>query len=146
MKKNLPKVVPFNRKNVKKLADTIFSDNNGIINCLKLCAGKLSNGKDDGRTLHCGIGEAYFNFVSSNMGKHNFDAQTTGRAINALVKVAKLKNASGKNRMKLIDALEVIVLSNDEDYSNNSHEPSLFMARSMRVAEMFRQKVAPLLK
>lgn len=63
------KMLPFNKANAKLFADNIFSDKYGRVTFLKLCDGKLSNGKDGGRTLHCALGEAYFTFVDTNVAK-----------------------------------------------------------------------------
>ena len=61
------KPLSFNKANAKLFADNIFSDMGGRVTFLKLCEGDLSNGKDDGRTLHCALGEAYFTFVDANV-------------------------------------------------------------------------------
>lgn len=62
-----PKAFTFNKANAKLFADNIFSDRGGRVTFLKLCEGDLSDGKDDGRTLHCALGEAYFVFVGPNV-------------------------------------------------------------------------------
>lgn len=152
-KKNAKKVqpkteppLPFNKKNMLAVARSIYSDEYGIISALKLCYGTLSNGKDGGRTTHCAIGEAYFHFVNKNMnGVHN-SSDPTEDAIAALVKVAQLKKPSEKNKAALYHALNDAVEENDDESGYSDNEALVFMERSRRVAEVFREKVAPLLK
>lgn len=67
-------LLTFNKSNTIRLADSIFSDKNGRVTMLKLCSGELSNGKDGTRTLHCAVGEAYFEFVDRDVKQIYKDA------------------------------------------------------------------------
>ena len=174
-------VAPFNKQNALALADIIFSDKAGVMRTLKLCNGTLSNGKDGGRTLHCAVGEAYFNFVSRDMSTLNKEATAlakkqghgsktycsvhiedsdvvggaTALAIDRLVDAAALKSNTKEVKAKLVAILNDAVETNDEanesDFRNvnlpdKEREILSHLTRSMRVAEVFRKKVAPLLK
>ena len=134
------KLLEFNKKNTLALADLIYSDKNGAISFLKLCTQQLSNGKDGGRTTHCAIGEAYFAFVNRNMDNVNRDEDATDDAIIALVEVAKLKKLSDKH--KLYHALARLPDIND----NLSIDTEDYLARAEKVANVFRNKIAPFLK
>lgn len=162
------KIVPFNKANVLALADSIYSDKGGVISCLKLCSIDLSNGKDGGRTLHCAIGEAYYNFVSADLkpvlkaghhkgtvnkfGKSEVDYQSaynyfldsedipTRVAIDALIDKAVLKSPTKKNK----DYLGVLLASAVDANDSVSDEMS-YVERSELVSYCFRQ-VAKLLK
>ncbi len=163
-KKSLGQTVAFNKENTLALADTIFSDKGGVVSLLKLCGGDLSNGKDGGRTLHCAVGEAYFQFVSKDMRsvlnakpskedkedgvvdyqpKYGESEGPTGATIDALVEAAVLKNPTEANKRKLAVALDSAVETNDDSCEN---ELGAFIERSKNVAEVFRKKIAPLLK
>lgn len=139
------KRLAFNKKNTLALADQIYSEKGGVMNIMCLCDGVLSNGKVGGRTTHCAVGEAYFNFVDVRMPKATGDGSETDRAIEKLVEVAQLKKDSEENREKLQHALDEAVSEND-DGSSDSNVAGEYAARSYRVAEVFRKKVAPLLK
>lgn len=132
----------FNKKNTLALADQIFSDRGGVLSVLKLCHGTLANGKDGGRTTHCAVGEAYFNFVNPNLGNVNRAEDPTEAAINALVDVAQLKK--GASTTKLSNALNEAVGANDD--AEEGDDLASFVERSKHVADVFRKKVAPLLK
>jgi hypothetical protein len=140
----MPKTVPFNKKNTQALADLIFSDKMGQISCLKLCGGALSNGKDGGRTLHCAVGEAYYTFVSTDMKKILKGDDPTEDVIKELVQVAHLKNKN--NAVKLHVALQDAVDANDDDGVCGVGSMEELITRSKHVADVFRDKVAPLLK
>lgn len=160
-KSTVQKPLPFNKKNTETLANLIYSDKGGIITAMKLCHGELSNGKDGGRTLHCAVGEAYFTFVSKDMRKvlkcddsdsnyestYNDAEGSTGAAIDALVEVAQLKTPTPGNKRKLGSALEDAVNQNDSAQPDIKNKDSaVFIERSEKVAEIFRTRVAPLLK
>lgn len=134
----------FNAKNTLALADQIFSDRRGVLSVLKLCHGTLANGKDGGRTTHCAVGEAYFTFVNPNLGNVNRAEDPTEAAIAALVEVAQLKKDTPGNRQKLNVALDSAVQANDDE--DREGELVAFVERSRHVADVFRKKVAPLLK
>lgn len=140
----MPKVLPFNKKNTQGLADLIFSDKMGQISCLKLCGGELSNGKDGGRTLHCAVGEAYYTFVSTDMKKVLKGEDPTKDVIKELVQVAHLKNKDNASKLRI--ALQDAVDANDEDGICGVSSLEEFITRSKHVADVFRDKVAPLLK
>lgn len=152
----------FNKQNALAFADMIYSDSGGMVQFLKLCDGTLSNGKDGGRTLHCAIGEAYFQFVKRDMRSilnketeknedgYEIDYQSeygassngnTGAAIDALVNVAVLKNPNKKRA--LASALNACVVGND---TGNECGLEAFMERSQEVSETWKKKVVPLLK
>lgn len=153
--------VPFNKKNTLELADLIFQDKGGVVSLLKLCNGDLSNGKDGGRTLHCAVGEAYFRFVNNDMRKvlkvegedggdyeptYGVTEGPTGAVIDALVEKAVLKKDTPANRSTLARALDSAVEENDGVGDSCSLDLGEFAERSRRVADVFRKKVAPLLK
>jgi hypothetical protein len=134
----------FNQKNTLALADQIFSDRGGVVSLLKLCHGTLANGKDGGRTTHCAVGEAYFHFVNHNLGNVNRAEDPTASAIDALVQVSVLKKDTPANRKKLGTALDSAVGANDD--TDEGDDLASFVERSRLVADVFRKKVAPLLK
>lgn len=138
------KRLAFNKKNTLALADQIYSEKGGVMNILCLCDGELSNGKVGGRTTHCAVGEAYFNFVSTTMPKKSGDGSETDVAVAKLVEVAQLKKDTDENRRKLQSALDNAVSENDDGSSDNA--AGEYAARAYRVAEVFRKEVAPLLK
>lgn len=161
-------VIAFNKKNTEALADLIFTDKGGVVSMMKLCEGNLSNGKDGGRTLHCAVGEAYFQFVSKDYkdmrkilnvkgekdqwgGRNDYESKylsstndgPTGAAIDALVDVAHLKNPTEANKRKLAEALDDAMNENDDVCGVSIGE---YAERSKQVATVLRKKVAPLLK
>lgn len=156
-------VLTFNKKNTLALADLIYSDQGGVISLLKLCNGKLVNGKDGGRTTHCAVGEAYFTFVNRDMKKilktkseydggdykSLYDVEVEGptaAVIDALVGVAQFKNSNEMNKQRLATALDNAVQQNDSDVDSERAAALSFVERSQNVAEVFRKEVAPLLK
>lgn len=153
------KVIPFNKANTLALADAIYTDKGGVVSLLKLCHGELSNGKDGGRTTHCAVGEAYYTFVSTDMRKvlssknedggdyeptHGDTDGPTGAVIDALVNVAVLKSPTPLNKRKLAAALDAAVSENDD--VDDEKTIAVFAERSQKVADVFRKRVAPLLK
>lgn len=148
---------PFNKKNTLALADLIFSDKNGQVQFLKLCTDELTNGKEGKRTTHCAVGEAYYQFVNRDMRKFNSELHLdyegkysevvgpTGMAIDTLVEKAQLKNTDDKKKLgaALTDAVE----KNDSSgYDDDDDESKDYFVRAKHVADIFRTKVAPLLK
>jgi hypothetical protein len=148
--------LPFTKANALALADSIYTDQDGRVSFLKLCDGTLRNGKDGGRTLHCAVGEAYFTFVNTDMravlrtpldytsdypSLHEMGA--TAKVIEKLVSKAKLKSDTPANRDRLAAALQDAVVKNDQTFSGETSE---YEERGRAVSEVFRKRVAPLLK
>lgn len=129
--------VPFNKKNVLALADKIHSDKNGTVTFLKLCDNTLKNGKDGNRTLHCALGEAYWQFVNHDMRKvsEEYDDHLE-IALSALTNVANLNKGIDKSALK--SKLNHIMSINDSADD--------FYTRSEDVANFFRKEIVPLLK
>lgn len=149
------KVLPFNKKNAQAFADLIFSDKGGVVTFVKLCEGKLKDGKG-GRTLHCAVGEAYHVFVDPNMSKvcristeyqpNDLSIDTEGetaKAIEELVSVAQLKKNTPANRQALAEALDSCVSANDDGDGNYLDS---FFNRAQSVSDTWRKEVIPLLK
>ncbi len=136
------KVLPFTKKNVLALADRIFSSKNGEVKVLKLCDGTLSNGKDGKRTLHCAVGELYYNFVTPAMDSI-MRGNSDDLAVEVLVTKAKLKTNTPQNQTRLTNALNHCISANDRDPGD---EVSDYLERAERVADVLRDEVAPLLK
>src|SRR5271170_1802654 len=73
-KKNVKKstqstVLPFNKKNATTFGQAIFNEGkDGIVSFTRLCNGSLED-KDNKRTVHCAIGEAYSRFVNHSFSK-----------------------------------------------------------------------------
>lgn len=156
MKKKLTNcVVPFDKKNTIALADFIHSEKDGKVSFLRLCDGSLvdTSGK---KPTHCAVGEAYFSFINNNVqksmseisddykSKYNIDIDgTTAAVIDQLIDKAVMKNS--RKKQELAEALVKAVEENDDgEYCGSNNEEDL--ARSERVARVFREKVAPLLK
>lgn len=161
--KNQVQVLPLNKQNALWFANLVYSDHAGMVQFMKLCDGDLSNGKDGSRTLHCAIGEAYFQFVNRNMRSilnkdtvkddDGYDTDyrsqyhlnyegNTAAAIDALVDVAQLK--SPRKKQELAEALEKCVSSNDDGEA--SCDVATFMDRAKEVSDTWKKKVIPLLK
>jgi hypothetical protein len=163
-KKQLQVKVPvFNKENAKAFADMIFSDKGGVVSFLKLCDGKLVNGKDGGRTTHCAIGEAYHMFVNPDVrklekqtdegyqSKYSAEFQElmnsegpTARAIDALVDAAQLKK--NVNKQDFASALDSCVGSNDDCDGDGTCSTTTFFTRAEQVADTWLNEVVPLLK
>jgi hypothetical protein len=160
------KVVPFNKKNMLKLADKIYSDKNGVISVLKLCYGDvIKDSKDGKRTAHCAVGEAYHSFISplpnraalekacevsdcneplsksEYTSKYSISEGETAVVIDALVEAAHLKNPEYIHALAY--ALDEAVEEND---GNDNEDTEGYIFRAERVATVFREKIAPLLK
>jgi hypothetical protein len=135
------KMPVFNKKNTLALADLIYSDKKGAVSFLKLCNGILSNGVDGGRTTHCAVGEVYYTFVNHNMGNVN-RVDATEHAIDALLKVAKLKTKSNYSKLKY--RLDYLVNLNDKYGNAKSNE--VYIERAKNVADVLCAQIAPLLK
>lgn len=159
VKKALPATLPFTKKNVLAFADMIFSDKGGEIRALRLCDGNLlqTNGT---KRVHCAVGEAFHTFVSPDLkklkallkddGGPDFESPTDA-VIDQLVKVAKLSNP--KNASALVSALDRAVSTNDgttvpvtSDSGTCPVDTLEYVVRAKEVADVFRHKVAPLLK
>ena len=131
-KKNTNKVtatavaVPkLNKRNAEGFADFIFSEQRGVISCVKLCQDTLQNSD----RVHCAIGEAYATFVNPSLksvlskddlvneyvSKYipNTSDGSTGAAIDALVDVANVKDKTPEGKKQLAKALFTCVSVND---------------------------------
>lgn len=104
MSKN--KILPLNKNNLLALAEKIYSDKGGKVTYMKLCKGDLSNGKDGGRTLHCGIGEMYYTFVNHNV------VESTSLAVQDLAEKASI-SFSLETLIPLMNSIAFIANLND---------------------------------
>lgn len=150
VKKNLNKTVapvavpPLDKKHAIEFGNSLFSIKDGVIQCLTLCDGTLQNGKVGGRTTHCAIGEVYHVFVNPLLSKVLHTANGTGKAIKAVVEVAKLKDPSVEGQARMADLLNEMVDTNDEHNHDNPHIS--YMLRAEAVQRAWREDVIPLLK
>lgn len=142
----------FDKKNAKAFAEELYSVKDGQVKFMMLCDGTLSNGKAGKRTMHCAVGEAYFQFVSQDMKQVlSFDKSqkdyvselcdaegSTGVAIDALVAKASLKSPTENSKRLLAEAISSCVSVNDGADS--------FCERSEEVANIWNAEVVPLLK
>ncbi len=135
----------FNKRNVEAFADYLFSDKNGRVTFHKLCGYRLSNGKTGNSRLNCALGEAYITFINKNLGKFynkSSSSSPTDNVMRALLNVARLKKVGSEE--KLNKALDDVLSANE--YASGETEDALFFDRAKAVANVFRKKVAPLLK
>jgi hypothetical protein len=162
-------VVPFNKKNAEAFSQALYAENGNTITFTRLCDGSLVEGYGK-QTVHCAVGEAYFQFVSRNpkdmlrlgeVGEDDGDGDygyyhskygasvesedgATLEAIDALVDAASLKGQGLASKKRLAAALSLCVESNDD--GNTDAGNADYVARAQAVQNTWKRRVLPLLK
>jgi hypothetical protein len=157
--------LPFNKKNAELFSQSLYTENGNTITFTRLCDDSLVEGSGK-QTMHCAVGEAYFQFVSSKpsdmsrLGEDDGDEYgcyhskygvviesddgATLEAIDALVDAADLKGQGLASKKRLAQALVLCVESNDDGntYATNAD----YVARAQNVQNTWKRRVLPLLK
>lgn len=139
-------VPPLNKKNAQKFGDGLYSVKDGVIQCLVMCNVELRNGKVGGRTTHCAVGEVYHTFVNPSLSGLLKRMDPTASAIEAIARIAKLKDDSAEGRIDLKNALNTLVDINDVAGEDLETEALTYLARAEQVQQTWREQVIPLLK
>lgn len=159
------KPLPFNKANATAFGQAIYSEEGNSITFTRLCDGSLED-KNGNKTVHCAVGEAYFQFVNRNLKPvldlskqganyvSKYDATSpaddpaTLSAIDALVDAASLKSDSRASKKRLATALSLCVLSNDDDNDDGGRDGDLtaYLDRARDVQQTWKRRVLPLLK
>jgi hypothetical protein len=159
------KPLPFNKANATAFGQAIYSEEGNSITFTRLCDGSLED-KNGNKSVHCAVGEAYFQFVNRNLkpvlalsadyaGPQYFskydatspaDDSATLAAIDALVDTASLKTNTRASKKRLATALSLCVMSNDNDEGGTEDDLTAYLDRARDVQQTWKRRVLPLLK
>jgi hypothetical protein len=157
--KQTSKVLPFNQKNARLFANSLYQEKNGLVICKMLCDETLKNKEK----LHCALGEAYTWFINSVLNVSELEKQArkinnqkpnckddsddeyympqisvsiTDIVINKLVSVSGLLSIIKQEQLK----------ENLDELTNVNDIASSYSERSESVQEYWRKNIVPLLK
>jgi hypothetical protein len=158
------KPLPFNKANATAFGQAIYSEEGNSITFTRLCDGALED-RTGNKTVHCAIGEAYFQFVNHNLkselklddcGNRQYESKygataayddaATKLAIDSLVDVAALKSDSRASKKRLATALSLCVMSNDDVENDGGDSVAEYLDRARDVQQTWKRRVLPLLK